>query len=94
MSQEDTAVTEAAEPVERGNYETVLDRDALDRWLEKLDGASLVAVDTETNSLNYMQAELVGISLAAEPGEAAYIPVAHDYPGARTNSTATMCLRH
>lgn len=79
---DDTAVTEAAEPVERGNYETVLDREALDRWLEKLDGASLVAVDTETNSLNYMQAEMVGISLAAEPGEAAYIPVAHDYPGA------------
>ena len=71
----------SAEP-RPGNYEIVLDETALDRWLGKLDSAELVAFDTETTSLNYMEAELVGVSLAVEAGEAAYIPVAHDYPGA------------
>ncbi len=64
------------------NYETVLDDAALARWLAKLDKAELVAFDTETTSLNYIEAELVGVSLAVDSGEAAYIPVAHDYPGA------------
>ena len=68
--------------VEKGNYETVLDWDAFDRWMQKISKADLVAVDTETTSLNYMAAEVVGISLAVKAGEAAYIPVAHDYPGA------------
>ena len=66
----------------KGDYETVLTRNAFDRWLEKVESAALVAIDTETTSINYMEAELVGISLAVETGEAAYIPVAHDYPGA------------
>jgi DNA polymerase-1 len=48
----------------------------------KIDKAELTAIDTETTSINYMQAELVGISLSVKTGEAAYIPVAHDYPGA------------
>jgi len=65
-----------------GDYETVLDETALERWLERLDGAELVAFDTETNSLDYMEAELVGLSLAVRAGEACYIPVAHAYPGA------------
>ena len=64
------------------SYETVLTRADFERWLEKLNDAELVAVDTETTSLEYMQAELVGISLSVAPGEACYIPVAHDYPGA------------
>ncbi len=63
-------------------YEIVRDAARLDHWLEKIESAELVALDTETTSLKYMQAELVGISLAVEPGEAAYIPVAHRYPGA------------
>ena len=63
-------------------YETVLDWRAFDRWLKKIRDAELVAVDTETTSLDYMAAEVVGLSLAVAPGEAAYIPVAHDYPGA------------
>ena len=67
---------------EKGNYETVLSWEAFDRWLEKIEKADLVAFDTETTSLNYMQAEIVGVSLSVELGEAAYIPVAHDYPGA------------
>jgi DNA polymerase-1 len=63
-------------------YETVLDWKTFDKWLRKIRSADLVAVDTETTSLDYMSAEVVGISLAVTAGEAAYIPVAHDYPGA------------
>jgi len=63
-------------------YETVLTEDALDTWLTRVESAELVAVDTETTSLNYMRAEVVGISLSVETGVAAYIPVAHSYPGA------------
>ena len=55
---------------------------ALERWCERIAAAPLVALDTETTSLAYMRAELVGISLAVTPGEAAYIPLAHRYPGA------------
>lgn len=63
-------------------YETVLDDNGLQKWIDRINQASLVAIDTETTSVDYMQAELVGISLSITPGEAAYIPVAHDYPGA------------
>ena len=63
-------------------YETLLTADDLQRWVARLEQAALFAVDTETTSLNYMRAELVGISFAIEPGEAAYVPVAHRYPGA------------
>ena len=69
-----------AEP--QGDYETVLTKKAFQKWLDKIANAELVAVDTETTSINYMEAELVGISLATQTGEAAYIPVGHDYPGA------------
>ncbi|WP_405224788.1 DNA polymerase I [Lentisalinibacter sediminis] len=64
------------------DYELVTDEGALDRWLERIDAAELTALDTETDSLNYMAARLVGISLSVEPGAAAYIPVGHDYAGA------------
>ena len=67
---------------DKGDYETVLNWPAFDTWHDKINNADLVAIDTETTSLNYMQAEIVGISLAVEPGAAAYIPLAHDYPGA------------
>ena len=59
------------------SYETVLDWASFDRWLTKIAQAELVALDTETTSLNEMQAQLVGISLCVSPGEAAYIPVGH-----------------
>ena len=80
----DDAVAEepAKAPQEKGNYQTVLKKSELRAWLKKIDKAALVAVDTETTSLDYMQAEIVGISLAVTKGEAAYIPVGHDYPGA------------
>jgi DNA polymerase-1 len=65
-----------------GDYETVLTEKALENWLERVEAAKLVALDTETTSLNYMEAEIVGISLCVEAGAAAYIPLAHRYPGA------------
>ncbi|SGY94012.1 DNA polymerase I [Moritella viscosa] len=65
--------------IDRSNYETILTQADFDRWLVKLQKADLFALDTETTSLNYMQAELVGLSFAVAEGEAAYLPVAHDY---------------
>jgi len=64
------------------NYEQVTTQAALDAWIAKLRTAPLVSFDTETDSLNYMQARIVGVSFATEPGSAAYVPLAHDYPGA------------
>jgi DNA polymerase-1 len=69
-------------PGSDGDYETVLDMDGFERWLQRLESAELVAFDTETTSLDYMQARIVGVSFAVEAGEAAYVPLAHDYPGA------------
>ncbi len=63
-------------------YETVLTREQLDAWLARVDAAALTCVDTETTSLDPLRAKLVGMSLAVEPGRAAYIPLAHRYPGA------------
>jgi len=63
-------------------YETILDQARLDFWLEKLRRAPLFAFDTETTSLDAQQAQLVGVSFAVEPHEAAYVPLAHDYEGA------------
>jgi DNA polymerase-1 len=68
-------------PADR-HYETVLDAAHLGRWLERLEAAPLFAFDTETTGLDYMTAELVGVSFAVVPHEAAYVPVAHRYPGA------------
>ncbi|MDF3036548.1 MAG: polA, partial [Paucimonas sp.] len=64
------------------DYETVLTEEQFSRWLEKINAAALTAVDTETTSLDVMEAQLVGISLCCEPGTAAYIPVAHRYQDA------------
>ena len=63
------------------DYETVLTQSQLKHWLDVIDGASLTSVDTETDSLDPMQARMVGLSLCCEPGKAAYIPLAHRYPG-------------
>ena len=72
----------AAKQAPAMHYELILDSDHLRRWIERLEAAELIAVDTETTSIDYMKAELVGFSFAVSPGEAAYLPVAHDYPGA------------
>ena len=62
----------------------MLDWAALEVWLERIAAAELTAVDTETTSLDEMRAEIVGVSLCVTPGVAAYIPLAHSYPGAET----------
>ena len=64
------------------SYETVLDKKSFDAWLEKLNKAELISFDTETTSLDYLQARIVGVSFAVEENEAAYVPFGHDYPGA------------
>ncbi len=79
VSEESVEAQADEEPVE---YETVLTWAAFDTWLEKIGKANLVAFDTETNSLDYMIAEIVGFSLAVAEGDACYVPVAHDFPGA------------
>ena len=84
LRQLDEAAGEAAAVPKqvKGEYDTVLTWSAFDRWLDIITAADLVAVDTETTSLDYMGAEIVGLSLSVEAGKAAYIPLAHDYPGA------------
>ncbi|MGE8215276.1 MAG: DNA polymerase I [Stenotrophomonas maltophilia] len=82
-----SAPADAAAPVDPalsapGEYETVLTTEQLAAWVQRAEAAELIAVDTETDALDAMRANLVGISLAVEPGRAAYIPVGHDYPGA------------
>ncbi|MFV2057951.1 MAG: DNA polymerase I, partial [Thiohalomonadales bacterium] len=65
-----------------GSYETILTQAVLSRWIQKLKQAPYFAFDTETTSLDYMQAEIVGVSFAVTAGEAAYVPLAHDYENA------------
>ncbi|MBQ4854896.1 DNA polymerase I [Rhodanobacter sp. B2A1Ga4] len=65
-----------------GDYELVTTPAQLDAWIEKLRDAELIAFDTETTSIDAMRADIVGLSLAVEPGKACYIPLGHDYPGA------------
>jgi DNA polymerase-1 len=81
-SLEPNGATTAATPEVAVDYETVFDQQTFDRWLDRLRVAELFAFDTETTSLDYMQAQIVGVSFAVEPGQAAYVPLAHQYPGA------------
>jgi DNA polymerase-1 len=69
-------------PVIQRVFDTILSEADLQKWLEKIDAAELVGFDTETTSINYMEAELVGLSFAVDDGDAAYLPVAHSYPDA------------
>ena len=66
----------------RGSYETLLAWPDFERWLARIEAAPLTALDTQTTALDPFAARLVGISFAIAPGEAAYLPLAHDYPGA------------
>ncbi len=74
-------------------YETVLDKKSFQNWLAQLEQAKLIAFDTETTSLNYMQAELVGVSFAVKANEAAYVPFGHDYLDAPTQLTRDYVLQ-
>ena len=66
----------------RAAYETILDWAAFERWQQMIENCPLTALDTETTSLDPFAARLVGLSLAVAPGAAAYLPLAHSYPGA------------
>ena len=81
-AEDDAPAAEPAQASEAVEVTTVLDQSTFDEWLAKLSRSSLFAFDTETTSLNYMAAEVVGVSFAVEAGAAAYVPLAHDYPGA------------
>ena len=72
---------QVAAPAPDTHYETVLTEEAFDQWLTQLKNAELFAFDTETTSLNYSVAEIVGVSFAVEANKAAYVPLAHVYPG-------------
>jgi DNA polymerase-1 len=69
-------------PLPARQYETITTEQQLGAWMTALGKAPLFAFDTETTSLNYMEAEIVGVSFCIEPGKAAYLPLAHDYAGA------------
>tara|TARA_R110001592_G_scaffold1874_20_gene11509 strand:- start:29247 stop:32021 length:2775 start_codon:yes stop_codon:yes gene_type:complete len=75
------AASDAPEPAFSGepDYQLILTQPHFDEWLQKLNAATLFAFDTETTSLNYMQARVVGVSFAVQAGQAAYLPFAHDY---------------
>jgi len=79
-AENDPGSNKPAEP--HGNYECVLEQARFDDWLQRLRASSAFAIDTETTSIDYMRAELVGISLCLQAGEACYIPLAHRYEGA------------
>jgi DNA polymerase I len=80
-AQIDAAVAVITTPAPR-DYHKVMSEEAFDAWLEKLKAAPLISFDTETDSLDYMKAQIVGVAFAVTPREAAYVPLGHDYPGA------------
>lgn len=86
---EDAAPQEAAIETD---YRCILDEAEFDEWLARLQAAPLFAFDTETTSLDYMEARVVGVSFAIEPGKAAYVPFGHDYLGAPVQLTEAAVL--
>ncbi len=83
--------TDVAEEV-HGRYETILDKKTFKKWVDKLAKAPVFAFDTETTSIDVMQARLVGVSFAVEAGESAYVPVGHDYLDAPAQLTCDEVL--
>jgi DNA polymerase-1 len=83
---------ERAKKATGAGYQTVLDKKDFDAWLQRLKSADAFAFDTETTSLDYMAARVVGVSFALEAGEAAYVPFGHDYPGAPKQLTEKQVL--
>ncbi|EGQ9303163.1 DNA polymerase I [Vibrio vulnificus] len=75
----ESEINNAAANIDRSQYQTIFDQATFDIWLDKLKASELFAFDTEMDSLDYMVANLVGLSFAVAEGEAAYVPVAHDY---------------
>ena len=91
---QEEAADDAAAPVAaiETDYSCILEEAEFDDWLALLKAAPLFAFDTETTSLDYMEARVVGVSFAIEPGKAAYVPFGHDYLGAPTQLTEQQVL--
>lgn len=85
--------TEDSEIQASREYDVVFQASEFEQWLEKLSSAEMITFDTETTSLDYMAAELVGVSFAVVAGEAAYVPIAHNYEGAPTQLSLDTVLR-
>lgn len=92
LAQDNSDESLPAIQIDRSRYETLLTEADLNRWVEKLKQAKLFALDTETDNLDYMAANLVGISFALENGEAAYLPLQLDYLGAPKTLKKTTAL--
>ena len=92
LAQDNSEEALPAIQIDRSRYETLLTEADLNRWVEKLNQAKLFALDTETDNLDYMAANLVGISFALENGEAAYLPLQLDYLGAPKTLEKTTAL--
>ncbi len=92
QSQADSPNPVIAPTTSDANYQTVLTEQQLDHWIQLLKKAEIFAFDTETTSLNYSQAEIVGISFSVQVGSAAYVPLCHDYPGAPDQLDRTTVL--
>ena len=92
LAQDNSDESLPAIQIDRSRYETLLTEADLNRWVEKLKQVKLFALDTETDNLDYMAANLVGISFALENGEAAYLPLQLDYLGARKTLEKTTAL--
>ncbi len=89
--QPSTNEAETPSPIER-HYDTILDQASLDKWIAQLNSTELFSFDTETTSLDYIEAEIVGVSFATEAGAAAYVPLAHDYEDAPPQLDRTTVL--
>jgi len=92
LAQDNSDETLPAIQIDRSRYETLLTEADLNRWVKKLNQAKFFALDTETDNLDYMAANLVGISFALENGEAAYLPLQLDYLGAPKTLEKTTAL--
>ncbi|MBV7600239.1 DNA polymerase I [Aeromonas sp. sia0103] len=92
VSQDAADEEQAAAAVIETDYCCILDEGEFDDWLARLNAAPLFAFDTETTSLDYMEARVVGVSFAIEPGKAAYVPFGHDYLGAPVQLTEALVL--
>jgi len=82
VPQEEPEVSNIESSIDTSQYETILTKEQLEKWVKRLSQSKLFALDTETTGLNIIAADLVGISFATEPGQAAYLPFIHNYPGA------------
>ncbi|MCC5825690.1 DNA polymerase I [Alkalimonas sp.] len=92
LEQEDQQGQIVAASLDQSGYQTVLSEQAFEQLMNELDRSQLTALDTETTSLDYMEAQLVGLSFATEPGKAWYVPLAHDYLDAPAQLDKTWVL--